>query len=129
MPSPSIGSTTFYVMRWTKAPPYVRSRVFRQPNRDGNSHSVGKKYAEASIITTEQFLSTYLLEDDEIKEYAALCGDTQTVVMVDNTGNTVTHNDVWIESVRIVKSNVCVGPGATEHVIVAEFTVYLPSDW
>ncbi len=129
MPQPSIGATEFYLTRWVKAAPFVRSNVFRQPNRDGNNHVLGKKYSEPSTIETEQFLNTYLLEKDTIKEYAALCGALQDIVETDDSGNTVTHSDVWVESVQITKSNACVGPGDGVHIICATFTVYLPSDW
>jgi hypothetical protein len=114
-------------MQWKKGIPFAHSSVYRQPNRAGNSHVVGKVYSEAGTITTEHFLSD-TNEKGLLLSAKAVCGTIATVTEI-KSGASVTHANVFIESVRQIKGNVCVGPGGTVYIVILEWTVYLPEDW
>lgn len=130
MPSPSIGAVNAFHLSWQKAPAFARSTVFRQPNANGNNHIVGSSYSDSSVIKSEHHLTYYTDEKAFIKSCAALCGQTQTVTEVTNLGTTIVHPDVFVESFRVVKSSSVSGlPGGNEHVVLLEWTVYLPEDW
>lgn len=128
MASPSVGAVSAFSMTWKKAVPYAHSSVYRQPNRAGNSHSVGPVYGEAGTITTEHFLAAQSNEKALLLAAKAVCGTTVTVT--EATGvSTITHANVFIESFKPVKSNACVGPGGTGYIVILEWTAYLPEDW
>lgn len=127
MAFPSVGAVSAYTMQWKKGVPFAHSSVYRQPNRAGNSHVVGKVYAESGIITTEHFLSD-TNEKGLLLSAKAVCGTTVTVTEI-KSGASVTHANVFVESVRPTKGNVCIGPGGTVYIVILEWTVYLPEDW
>lgn len=130
MPSPSIGSVAAFTITWKKQPSFARSKVFRQPNANGNNHSVGSSYSEPSQLTSEHYITDQASEKAFLKSCAALCGAAQTVTEVTNGGASITHDDVFIETFRVTKSNAAAGlPGGAEYVVIIEWTVYLPEDW
>ena len=129
MTLPSIGLLEADTMTWKKSVPFAHSTRYRQPNRAGNSHVIGKRYSDAGTITTEHFHVGLQFEKLLLKQCAEMCGQTMTVTEVDHLGSTEAHEDVFVESVRVVKSNSCVGPGTTLWITILEWTAYLPEDW
>lgn len=129
MTQPSVGIISADAMRWPKAVPFAHSTSYRQPNRSGNSHVIGKRYGESSIITTEHFHAGLPYEKIFLKLCATQCGTVLTVTEVDHLGNTEVHADVFVESVKVTKSTSCAGPGDTLWITILEWVVYLPEDW
>ena len=127
MALPSVGAVSAFTMQWKKGIPFAHSSVYRQPNRAGNSHVVGKVYGEASTIVTEHFLVNSA-EKPLLLSAKAVCGTIVTVSEI-KSELPVTHANVFVESVRQSKGNACVGPGGTVYVVVLEWTVYLPENW
>lgn len=127
MALPSIGAVSAYTTQWKKNPPFAHSSVYRQPNRAGNSHVVGKAYADPSTIITEHFLND-TNEKALLLSAKAVCGTVVTITEI-KAGASVAHSNVYVESVRQTKGNACVGPSGTVYVVILEWTVYLPEDW
>jgi hypothetical protein len=129
MPSPSIGSVTAFTLSWKKGVPSVHTTEYQQPNRAGNSHSVGKVFSDASSITTEHFLPSKGDEKALLKEAADLCGSLQTVTETFPT-STIAHTDVFIKAFKVMKSNACVGgPSGSAYIVILEWTAFLPETW
>lgn len=130
MPSPSIGAIPVFDLAWTKKSiPHARSSVYRQPDRNGNSHAVGPVYGEASTIQTTTYLTYQGDEKMYLQTVAALCGASHTITEVSSLGTEFDMDDVWIEAVTPRKSNACIGPGNTGWVVILEWIVYIPETW
>jgi len=125
----SVGSLNCDLINWPKAPAYQHSTPYRQPGRNGNGHVGGVTYADPSTLTATIFLTDKTFEKATLDQAVALCAieaNPHTVTESTEVGDDVVTEDVFVESFKVVKSNACVGPGATNYVLILAFTVYMP---
>ena len=121
-----IGTFDCDALNWLKATPQVHSTAYRQPGRNGNGHVLGPRYAEASTITTTSFAVSKLAGDALQIAADQLCGTVQNVGEKAMGWPDVITLDVYIESVKVTKSNACISTGNKGYVLILSWTVYIP---
>lgn len=123
----SIGTLSCDTLNWpNKTPAYAHSTAYRQPGRDGNGHVGGVVYGEPTTIRSTHFMNDMTGEKALLDEAKGLCNTVLDVLEDVAGGGSVTNEDVFVESFRLVKRGGCSGPGGTAYSVQLEFTAYLP---